>query len=213
MADIFDEVTEELRQDQLKKIWKKYNKYFITIIFLIVIIIGSFKFYEYRKNEVSIENANLLLNALEDIKKNQLKDAEIKFLKIKDQADIGYLTLSLFSLADISKKMEDEKGMQEYYNLIINNKKIDNFYKNLAIFYSLNNSTNLNYSEKIKKLEPILTSPNKLQSIGSELEILFLLNGQQNDLALKKLDSLMKQKNINVNQRNRLGVIKEIYEN
>ena len=34
MADIFDEVSEELKQDQLIKIWKKYSKLIITIIFL-----------------------------------------------------------------------------------------------------------------------------------------------------------------------------------
>ena len=34
MADIFDEVTDELRQDQLKGLWRKYNRFiFFTINF------------------------------------------------------------------------------------------------------------------------------------------------------------------------------------
>ena len=136
MADIFDEVTEELRQDQLKVIWKKYNKLFFIVILIVVLIIGSFKFYEYHKNQVSIENANLFFNSLEDIQKNKFKEAEIKLLKIKSDSDIGYYTLSLFALADINKKIQNEQKMQNYYNLIIENKDIDEFYKNLAIFYS-----------------------------------------------------------------------------
>ena len=36
MADIFDEVSEELKHDQLVKIWKKYSKFIIVgIIFTI----------------------------------------------------------------------------------------------------------------------------------------------------------------------------------
>ena len=31
MADIFDEVSEELKQDQIKKIWHDYSKYVISI--------------------------------------------------------------------------------------------------------------------------------------------------------------------------------------
>ena len=212
MADIFDEVTDELRQDQLKGLWKKYNKFiFITIIF-VGLFIGAFKFYEYRKNKISIENVNLFLNSLDDIKNNKLEEAEEKLLKIKTQADAGLTTLSLFALADISKKREDEERMQEFYNLIINNEEIDSFHKNLAIFYSTKNSNKLSASEKIKRLEPILTSPNELQTVGAELEVLYLLNDQKKVLAMQKLENLMKQKNLNLNQRNRLDIIKEIYK-
>ena len=35
MADIFDEVSEELRQDQIKNIWKKYQKFIYLIVFII----------------------------------------------------------------------------------------------------------------------------------------------------------------------------------
>ena len=41
MADIFDEVSEELKHDQLVKIWKKYSKFIIVgIIFTIICIIS-----------------------------------------------------------------------------------------------------------------------------------------------------------------------------
>ncbi len=212
MADIFDEVTEELRQDQLKNLWKKYNKFIFIVITFVILFIGAFKFFEYRNNKIAIENVNLFLNSLDDVKNKKLKEAELKLLKIKSQGDTGLITLSLFALADISKKREDEKKMQEFYDLIINNDEIDTFYKNLAIFYSTKNSTELSLSDKIKKLEPILTSPNELQSIGSELEILYLFNEQKKVLATRKLENLMKQKNLNINQRNRLDIIKEIYK-
>ena len=41
MADIFDEVSEELKQDQLIQTWKKYSKLIITLILIFVVSIGS----------------------------------------------------------------------------------------------------------------------------------------------------------------------------
>ena len=37
MADIFDEVSEELKQDQLKKIWQDYFKYIISVLIIIFV--------------------------------------------------------------------------------------------------------------------------------------------------------------------------------
>ena len=38
MADIFDEVSEELRQDQVIEIWKKYSKIIIGLITLLIFL-------------------------------------------------------------------------------------------------------------------------------------------------------------------------------
>ena len=45
MADIFDEVSEELKHDQLIKTWKKYSKLIITLILLIIIFSVSYQAY------------------------------------------------------------------------------------------------------------------------------------------------------------------------
>ena len=45
MADIFDEVSEELKHDQLIKTWKKYSKLIITLILLIIISLVSYQAY------------------------------------------------------------------------------------------------------------------------------------------------------------------------
>ncbi len=45
MADIFDEVSEELKQDQLIKTWKKYSKLVITLILLIIISLVTYQAY------------------------------------------------------------------------------------------------------------------------------------------------------------------------
>mgnify|MGYP001272479676 CR=1 FL=1 len=58
MADIFDEVSEDLRKDQYKQIWLKYKKFIISFIFIFVLSLMTFKYVEYyqekKKTEIAI---------------------------------------------------------------------------------------------------------------------------------------------------------------
>ena len=47
MADIFHEVDEEVRREQLKKLWDRYSIYLIALAVLIVAGIGAWRGYEY----------------------------------------------------------------------------------------------------------------------------------------------------------------------
>ena len=47
MADIFDEVSEDLRKDQYKQIWLKYNKFIISFISIFVLSVITFKYLQY----------------------------------------------------------------------------------------------------------------------------------------------------------------------
>ena len=44
MSDIFRQVDEELRQDRILSLWKKYRLYLITILIIIVATILAFQF-------------------------------------------------------------------------------------------------------------------------------------------------------------------------
>ena len=46
MADIFDEVSEDLRKDQYKQIWFKYKKFIISLVLIFVFSVVTFKLIE-----------------------------------------------------------------------------------------------------------------------------------------------------------------------
>ena len=69
MADIFDEVSEELKQDQLIKLWKKYSKLIIISILFIIISLISYQAYviwNKKKMEAISEQYFQALEKLED---------------------------------------------------------------------------------------------------------------------------------------------------
>ena len=213
MADIFDEVTEELRQDQIKSIWKKYKKFVFIIIFLILLAVSSYKGYEYFENQRTQTNAQLFFNAISKLEKKSMSDAEKSFLELNLSNQSGYKLLSYFALADLNYKKGNYTEMEKNYKIIINNDEFSKFHKDLALIYLAMNSQKNDYNKKIQILKPIITSPSKLQSFAAELEILYLYELNKNKSATEKLKNLISRQDVKENQKNRLKVVEEIYKN
>ena len=211
MADIFDEVSEDLRKDQYKQIWLKYKKFIISFIFIFVISIITFKYIEYYQEKKKIEIATLYFDGLKKIKNKNYDQAEVIFKNIIKDADFGYVVLSYFKLASINLNKKDYPSMERYYDKIISLDNINKTYKDYALILKITNSPNINNDDKIKFLKPFLTSPSEFQPIASELEILYLIENKKIEIAKNKLENLIKQKNISNNQKNRLSTIDEIY--
>ena len=211
MADIFDEVSEDLRKDQYKQIWLKYKKIIISLVSIFVLSVIAFKYIQHYQEKKKIEVATLYFNGLNEIKNKNYDKAEDIFKEIIKSADLGYTVLSHFKLASIYLNKKDFQSMESNYNKIINLDKINKSYKEYALFLKITNSPNINNDKKIALLKPILTSPGEFQPIASELEILYLIENKKFEKAKNKLEKLLKQKNISNNQKNRLNTINEIY--
>ena len=211
MADIFDEVSEDLRKDQYKQIWLKYKKIIISLVSIFVLSVIAFKYIQHYQEKKKIEVATLYFNGLNEIKNKNYDKAEDIFKEIIKSADLGYTVLSHFKLASIYLNKKDFQSMERNYNKIINLDKINKSYKEYALFLKITNSPNIKNDKKIELLKPILTSPGEFQPIASELEILYLIENKKFENAKNKLEKLLKQKNISNNQKNRLNTINEIY--
>ena len=46
MSDIFTEVDEEVRREQLKKLWERYGNYAIALAFLVVAAVAAWRAYD-----------------------------------------------------------------------------------------------------------------------------------------------------------------------
>mgnify|MGYP000163456100 FL=1 len=104
MADIFDEVSEELKQDQLIQTWKKYSKLIIILIIILIVLLGSYHAYTtWNKKQIEVVSEQYFqaLKKLED--KNYLKSQNL-FLKNSQNDKSGYGVLSLFGLAETNYK-------------------------------------------------------------------------------------------------------------
>ena len=55
MSDIFNEVDEELRREQLKKLWDRYGILIITLAVLFVAAVGGWRGYQWWEGKKAAE--------------------------------------------------------------------------------------------------------------------------------------------------------------
>ena len=55
MSELFNEVDEEVRRDQLKKLWDKYSIYIIALAILIIAGVGGWRGYQYLEAKKAAE--------------------------------------------------------------------------------------------------------------------------------------------------------------
>jgi len=211
MADIFDEVSEELKQDQLKQIWNKYSKYIISVAFILFIsVLGYFFYDKWRLEKIEVSSSQFFSGIEKLEKKEFLSSIEI-FSKNVDQAHQGYKTLSLFGIAEANFKIGKVDEMILNYKSIYENQNIDVYYRDLARLLSVMKDNVSSFEIQKKILDPILNSPSKLQLLAAELEIMLLIRFNKIDEAKLSISKLLKRTDITFEQKNRLDLIDKVY--
>ena len=113
MADIFDEVSEDLRKDQYKQIWLKYKKIIISFISIFILSVIAFKSIEYYQEKKKIAAASIDMdNSIKDNLgkvKEHLHENEEQLQSIKDNQTIG----SSFDSTRENQKKEEQAIKKE----------------------------------------------------------------------------------------------------
>ncbi|HWZ37393.1 MAG TPA: tetratricopeptide repeat protein [Bradyrhizobium sp.] len=99
MSELFDEVDEEVRRDQLKKLWDKYSIYIIALAVLVVAAVGGWRGYQYVEARKAAEAGEAFNRAIELSEQGKHEDAEKAFADLAAKAPYGYRLLSRFRVA------------------------------------------------------------------------------------------------------------------
>ena len=211
MADIFDEVSEELKQDQLIQLWKKYSKFIITFFILLVLSFSTYKVYMIWNEKKLTESSEQFFSGLEKLdNKDFEKSTEIFLNSSLDQKD-GYRVLSIFGLAHSNFENGKISEMVTNYQTIYEDKTIGNYYQDLARILSVMKDSKSNFSELQGRLKPILNSPSKLQLLAAELQIVLFIRFNKLDKARNSIKILLSRADISQEQKNRLSLLEKVY--
>ncbi|MBR0713720.1 tetratricopeptide repeat protein [Bradyrhizobium liaoningense] len=115
MSELFDEVDEEVRREQLKKLWDKYSIYLIALMVLIVAAVGGWRGYQYLEAKKAAEAGAAFEKAVELSDQGKHAEAEAAFTELAAKAPSGYRTLArLRAAAEISAR--DPKAAAKMYD-------------------------------------------------------------------------------------------------
>ncbi len=94
MSDFFQEVDEEVRRDQLKKLWEKYSLYIVGAAVLVVLGIGGWRGYQWWELQKAAKTGVAFEAAVALAGENKHAEAAAAFGKIAVEGTAGYRGLA-----------------------------------------------------------------------------------------------------------------------
>lgn len=117
MSDIFTEVDEEVRREQLKKLWERYGNYVMVAIFLVIAGVAAWRGYDYWETRRAAEAGAAYDAAARLAEEGKHGEAEAAFAKLVTDGTAGYRMLArLREAAEISER--DPKAAVAAYDQI-----------------------------------------------------------------------------------------------
>ena len=117
MSDIFTEVDEEVRREQLKKLWERYGNYIVAAAILVVAAVAAWRAYDYWETRRAAEAGAAYDAAAQLADEGKHNEAEAAFAKLATDGTTGYRLLArLREAAEIAER--DPKAAVAAYDKI-----------------------------------------------------------------------------------------------
>jgi hypothetical protein len=190
VSDIFREIDEELRRDNLLKLWSRYRRYIIGIaVFALVVAGGIVAWRDHQLSERRAQSARYA-GALALARDGKEADAVKVFAAIAHEGG-GYAILASFQEAALLAKSGDREAAAAAYDRIAAASDLDPNFRGLAVLLSAaQRMPEADPHTTIDRLEPLTASGNPWRSSALELTALARLQSGDKSGALALFKSL-----------------------
>ena len=169
MSELFDEVDEEVRRDQLKKLWDQYSIYIIAVALLIIAGVGGWRGYQYLEAKKAAEAGAAFDKAAELSEQNKHGEAEAAFADLAAKAPSGYRILARLRMAtEVASR--DPQAAAKVFDEIAADRSVGTAEQDLARIRAaellLETST---YPNMLQRLEPATAPTSTFRHTAREL--------------------------------------------
>ena len=181
MSELFDEVDEEVRRDQLKKLWDQYSIYIIAGALLIIVGVGGWRGYQYLEAQKAAEAGAAFDKAVELSDANKHAEAEAAFNELAAKAPSGYRILARMRAAgEVAGR--DRQAAAKMFDDIAADRSVGAEQQNLAKVRAAEMLLDTaSYPDMLARLEPFTTPEATYRHTAREL--LALSAWRANDMA------------------------------
>ena len=131
MSELFDEIDEDVRRDQLKKLWDQYSIYIVAGAFLIIAAVGGWRGYQYLEAKKAAEAGAAFEKAAELSDQDKHAEAEAAFTELAGKAPSGYRTLARLRAA-AEAAARDPKAAAKMYDDLAADRSVGGEWQDLA---------------------------------------------------------------------------------
>ena len=107
MADLFQEIDDELRQDKASRMWRVYGKYVVAAAIVIIISVGGYKFWQQKQLDDGEKASIAYEAALARSASGDHKGAIDRLNQEEIGTVAGYAALSQMQKANLAMKIKD----------------------------------------------------------------------------------------------------------
>jgi len=210
VSDIFQEVDEEVRREQLNKLWQRYGNYVVALCILIVAGVGAWRGYEWWEAKKAGQAGTAFESAASLAEAGKHQEAEAAFAKLATDGTAGYRVLArLREAAELAPT--DTKAAVNAYDAIAADSNAGQAIRDLAAVragYLLVDSAP--YAELRTRLEALTAADRPFRH--SAREILALSAWKSGDMAAARqwTDALMTDPQTPEQTRSRAQVLSEL---
>jgi hypothetical protein len=190
VSDIFREIDEELRRDNLLKLWSRYGRYVIALAVLVLAVAGGI--VAWRDHQLSERRAQSTRYASALSLARDGKDAEAAkvFASVAGQSG-GYALLAEFEEAGLLAKSGDRKGAVAAYDRIAAQGGLDPAFRGVAVLLSvMHDMSEADPKATIERLAPMTAAGNPWRPTALELTAIARLKSGDRPGALELYKSL-----------------------
>ena len=186
MADIFDEIDEELKKDKAQLLWARYGKFVIVAVAAVILAVGSaqgFKSWKIKQAETAA-NAYQLAVESDDV----LASLNRAMADLTD----GYEMLAQFRVAAAKAADGNSDGAVADYLMLAENTAIKPLYQQAALLLAVMNAPDGTDPKQLQdQLAPLTATPGPWQGLALEQSAALDLEKSDTAAALEKFESIL----------------------
>lgn len=212
MSDIFTEVDEEVRREQLKKLWDKYGTYAVALAVLLVLAIGGWRGWQYMEAQKAAEAGAAYDTASDFVEQGKLPEAEAAFGKLATEGTAGYRVLARLRAAAATAE-RDRGAAVAAYDAIAKDNSVDKLLRDLAaVRAALLIVDSAPLADVTARLEPLAQAGSAFRHTARELLALAALRANDTAAAKKWIDMVLGDADTPQGVRARIDVLATLTE-
>jgi hypothetical protein len=193
LSDIFREIDEELRRDNLQQLWKKYGNYVIALAVLIVIATAAVVGWRTYQDKQRETQGGQYAAALDLVHQGKDADAAAAFAGLAEKADAGRAVLARLEEAASKIDTGDVTGAIAVYDQLAADKSVDAAFRDAATLLSARYTLDKGDPQTvIAKLQPLTAPTSPWHGLALELTAIAELKAGDSSKAHGDFDTLAK---------------------
>ena len=205
MADIFDEIDEDLKRDRTQALWTKYGKYVIAAAAAVVLGVGASQGFSAWTRSQAEAAANLYQQSV------TADDAVAALEQNIGQLTDGYALLGRFQIAAGMAAAGDAAGAETGYLGVAEDASVADLYRDSALLLSAMNAPEDRATDELQaRVAPLAEGAGPWKALALELGAALDLKDGNTDAALSKLEMIIELAEVSAELRQRAAQLAAI---